>query len=123
MSPFKPGVEPRIRNFVTGATRDVEANKLDYEAFFAPLVLERRAQYMQKHRKQADGSLRAGDNWQKGMPRAVYMSSLVRHVMDLWREWRSEKHVDLMAELLCAVMFNAEGLLLELLLEREAGDG
>ena len=58
-----------MRNFDTGATRDVDTNKLDFEGFLSPVVLERYAEYMHKNRVQADGNLRDSDNWQKGIPK------------------------------------------------------
>jgi hypothetical protein len=112
-----------MRKFDTGATRDTDDGKLKYEGFFSPQVLKRRAEYMHEHRIQADGELRPPDNWQKGMPLEAYMDSLLRHTVDLWilhRQLSSEaglwtgtlKDIE---NLLCAVMFNAEGYLYELL--------
>jgi hypothetical protein len=102
-----------MRQFDTGATRDDDTHKLDFEGFLDPFVLERFAQYMHQHRIQADGSLRAADNWQKGIPTASYMSSLIRHVMEVWRDYRRHnKSLSLVGvEALCAVMFNAMGLI------------
>ena len=54
-----------IRKFETGATRDTDEGKLDFEGFFSPIVMERFAEYMNKHRRQSDGQLRDSDNWQK----------------------------------------------------------
>lgn len=108
-----------MREFETGATRDSDNGKLDYEGFFSPFVLERRAQYMHKHRYQSDGTLRDSDNWQKGMPTEEYMKSMFRHFMEAWTIHRT--HVDdgydkkALQEALCAVMFNCEGYLHELL--------
>lgn len=102
-----------MRQFDTGATRDDDTHKLDFEGFLDPFVLERFAQYMHQHRIQADGSLRASDNWQKGIPTASYMSSLLRHVMEVWRDYRRHnKSLTLVGvEALCAVLFNAMGLI------------
>lgn len=116
---------PLIREFTTGATRNTDEGKLDYEGFLSPLVLERYAQYMDSHRKQADGVLRDSDNWQKGMPRAAYMKSLWRHFMDVWTLWRSPEPRlvgpawNTMQDALCAVLFNVMGLLHELLIGRD----
>src|SRR5271157_1815692 len=74
-----------MRTFDTGATRSAEADKLDYDGFLSPLVLERYAQYLNKHRVQADGKLRDSDNWQKGMPKSAYMKSAWRHFISLWK--------------------------------------
>lgn len=109
------------RQFTSGATRDTDKNKLDYEAFLSPAVLERYAEYMHKHRLQPDGLLRDGDNWQKGIPLEVYRKSLVRHVFQLWGNWRGNVVHDERGtvvehdEALCAVIFNAMGMLHETL--------
>jgi len=103
-----------MRTFNTGATRDTDNGKLCYEGFLSPLVLERYAQYMHRNRKQPDGQLRAPDNWQRGIPQAVYADSMIRHVFDFWlvhRGWRPRKALE---DLLCAIMFNAMGYLHEL---------
>lgn len=107
-----------IRRFDTGATRDTDEGKLDYEGFLSPLVLTRFAEYMHKHRKQSDGSLRASDNWQKGIPIEAYMKSMWRHFVDVWRVHRSLPAHDL-EESLCALMFNVQGYLHELLKRAE----
>lgn len=74
----------KIRKFETGATRDTEGEKLDYEGFFSPLALHAYAKYLHKHRLQSDGTYRDSDNWQKGISLDVYMKSICRHQMDLW---------------------------------------
>ena len=68
-----------MRKFDSGATRDIVEDKFDFEGFLSPLVLNRYAEYMNKHRKQSDGNLRDSDNWQKGIPMKVYMKSGFRH--------------------------------------------
>jgi len=111
-----------MRQFKTGATRDEDQDKLDYEGFLSPLVLERFAEYMHENRKMADGSLRASDNWQRGIPMDAYMKSLWRHFMDVWKMHREHPAVDRktgrpigLDEALCGVLFNAMGMLHELL--------
>lgn len=101
-----------MRQFDTGATRDTDENKLDYEGFLSPLVLEAFARYMHENRVQADGGLRASDNWQKGIPREAYMKSGWRHFME-W--WHSHRAADVVArrEALCALLFNVMGYLYE----------
>ena len=110
----------QIRTFQTGATRNIDNNKYDYEGFISPAVEHRFAQYMHSHRKQKDGSIRASDNWQKGIPEDVYMKSLIRHIMDLWLLYRGGKPIDPdtggvsnKQDLLCAIKFNVNGLLFE----------
>lgn len=74
-----------VEKFETGATRHSDADKPDYEGFLSPLVIESYGKYMHTHRKQADGSLRDSDNWQKGIPTAKYMKSLWRHLFAAWK--------------------------------------
>ena len=102
----------RYRQFDSGATRDTEEGKLDYSGFLSPVVLERFAQYMHKHRVRGDGSVRDADDWKKGMPDDVYLKSLLRHVMDVWKAILEEgtPNEDI-EEALCAVIFNAQGIL------------
>ncbi len=56
-----------MRNFETGATRNLCDDKLAYEGFNSPLVMKRFAEYMHLHRKQADGGP-AIDVLMKGNP-------------------------------------------------------
>ncbi len=114
--------EETMREFDTGATRNTDTDKLDFEGFFSPLVFKRCAEYLNKHRVQADGKLRDSDNWQKGIPFIVYMKSLWRHFLDMWTAHRLSsdkprtKHDDEdFEEAICAVIFNASGYLHELL--------
>ena len=99
-----------MRKFDTGATRNTEEGKLDFEGFLSPIALERFAQYMHNHRKQADGSVRASDNWQKGIPIDVYMKSAWRHFFAVWKGYRNN---NISMEDLCALMFNIQGILHE----------
>jgi hypothetical protein len=109
----------KIRTFETGATRDTDEGKLDYDGFLSPLVLQRFAEYMNKHRKQSDGSLRTSDNWKKGITKDAYMKSAWRHFMDWWSEHQKLPSRDGMEEAICALMFNCMGYLHETLKENE----
>lgn len=103
-----------MRTFDTGATRDSDKDKFDYEGFLSPIALERYAEYMHENRKQSDGKMRDSDNWQKGIPREQYMKSLFRHFMDLWIIHRGWKRQCIgIEDALCAVIFNAMGMLHE----------
>ena len=109
-----------MRTFAGGATRNKSDNKFAYEGFVSPHAIHAYGAYMHKHRKQADGTLRAPDNWQRGIPTEAYMDSLVRHVMDLWLLHRGGTPVDPDSkepcnkkELLCAILFNVQGMLHE----------
>lgn len=120
-----PVPTPLIRKFETGATRDTDQNKLDYEGFLSPLTLERYARYMHKHRVQADGTIRASDNWAKGMPRREYLKSMWRHFMDLvliMRGYSDRATNPDLEDVLCACFFNIHGLLHEVLLGRRVGE-
>jgi hypothetical protein len=111
-----------MRRFKTGATRDNDICKLDYEGFFSPAVMKRYAEYLNKHRRQADGKLRESDNWQLGIPKDAYMKSLLRHIMDVWGEHRGYNSENGIEDALCAVMFNAMGYLFEIVKERDKHD-
>jgi len=107
-----------MRKFKTGATRDKEDGKLDYEGFLSPEVLRRYAEYMNSHRVQADGTYRDSDNWQKGIPQSAYFKSAWRHFMDWWTGHRG--YTNELEEALCALIFNAQGYLHELLDVKES---
>jgi len=100
-----------VRTFDTGATRDDDNEKLDYEGFLSPAVLRRFAEYMHEHRRQSDGKMRPSDNWQKGIPLDAYMKSMWRHFVEAWTAHRSgDKNKE---ECLCALLFNVMGYLHE----------
>lgn len=111
----------KMQTFGTGATRNDDKAKFDFEGFLHPEALHAYGEYMHSHRKQRDGSIRDSDNWQKGIPFRKYAKSLVRHVFDLWRMERGfsainpdtgQQHTK--QELCCAIVFNALGYLKEL---------
>ena len=115
-----------MRNFETGATRDNEEGKLDFEGFISPLTTRRFAEYMHSHRKQADGKLRASDNWQKGIPIDAYAKSLARHVEDFKLHHRGHPHLATDKDyqnVLCAILFNINGLLFEDIKRNDTGRG
>lgn len=113
----------QIRQFASGATRDTDNGKLDFEGFLSPLVVRRYGEYMHGHRKLPDGSLRDSDNWQRGIPRPVYVKSLWRHFWDVWALHRQggRRAMRLIEVALCAVIFNASGYLHTLLADRRYG--
>lgn len=109
-----------MRTFETGATRDSEEGKLDFEGFLSPLALEAFAEYMNVHRKQADGGLRASDNWQRGMGMDVFMKSAWRHFFSWWKIHRGwpvtderDGHSVTVDEAICGLLFNCFGYLHE----------
>jgi len=110
-----------VRKFKSGATRNDNKDKIDFEGFLSPLVIEAYGKYMHRHRLQADGKLRDSDNWQKGIPKDAYMKSSFRHFMDVWllhRGFSKNIKVD-MIEALCALFFNIQGYLFEILKEKK----
>jgi hypothetical protein len=110
--------DPVIRTFSTGATRDVDQDKLDFEGFLSPLVLQRYAEYMHANRVQPDGNLRDSDNWQKGIPKDAYMKSGWRHFVEWWSGHRTYTGYGPLETALCALLFNVMGYLHETLKAR-----
>lgn len=106
-----------IRTFDTGATRDTDEGKFDYEGFISPLVLECYAEYMHDNREQSDGNKRDSDNWQRGIPRQAYMKSGWRHFFDWWKLHRGYNARETIKVALCGLLFNVMGYLHTLLAE------
>jgi hypothetical protein len=117
-----PGPSPSSksgRDFDTGAYRDTEEGKLDFEGFLSPVVLQAYAEYMNKNRLQSNNVLRDSDNWQKGIPIPVYMKSMWRHFFDVWCNHRGVPAKDKLKESLCALLFNVMGMLHEIIKEEK----
>jgi hypothetical protein len=121
------GREVAMRKFETGATRDTEDGKIVPSGFLSAAARLRFCTYMHKHRVQADGSLRDADNWKKGIPQRAYFESLVRHVLDLelfvegdFSVYPREQHT--LDDVLCSIIFNAQGLLHERMIGRDVGE-
>lgn len=119
---IKEPTKSNVRKFASGATRDTDEGKLDYEGFLSPAVLERYARFMHKHRVQPDGNLRDSDNWQKGIPQEQYMKSMFRHFMEVWSNHRTTRALppshspptqEAFEDALCALLFNVMGYLFE----------
>lgn len=117
--PISGLTEPRV--FETGATRDGETGKLEYFGFVSPIALKRYCEYMHSHRTQSDGKLRSSRNWRKGIPLEAYEESLGRHVVDtvLHLEGFSGEASEPLEEAICGIIFNAMGLLHEIVLKRK----
>lgn len=123
--PAKQEDQPLLRQFSSGATRNLDNNKYDYEGFLSPLVIEAFGKYMHSHRLQKDGKMRDSSNWKKGIPDEVYMKSMWRHFFDVWKLYSGHEvlspedgHSVDREEALCAVLFNVQGMLHELLKEQ-----
>ena len=103
-----------MRQFESGATRDGDDDKLDFDGFLSPSVMQRYAEYLHEHRRQADGEMRDSDNWQKGIPLNVYMKSAWRHFFLWWKLHRAMvrgNYVDAkeLEDTIMALLFNAQG--------------
>lgn len=118
-----PNAAPAVRAFETGATRSGDAGRYDPEGFLSPIAIERYCVYMQKNQLQPDGSIRTSDNWQKGLPKETYVKGLWRHMLHLWTRFRGYPVQDPKAatdieEDLCALLFNVQGMLHEVVKAR-----
>jgi len=103
--------------FPSGAYRDGQEGKLDYEGHISPLALQAYAEYMHNARYRPDGTVRESDNWQLGIPISSYVKSLLRHVMDVWLWQRGGNNEEPIKAALCGTIFNAMGMLHELVKE------
>lgn len=103
-----------VRQFDTGATRDLDDTKPDYEGFLSPLVIEAFGVYMTFNRHTAAG-LRDSDNWQKGIPLAQYMKSGLRHAIEWWKAHRGFPTKEGIIWACLGLLFNVQGYLHEYL--------
>ena len=109
-----------MKKFESGATRSVEGGRPSYVRALSPIVLKMYVEYLGRHRKQADGTMRDWDNWKGGMPKARYLDGLGRHNMNVWLLMHGfsaeDNHGPVTLEnSLYGVMFNSMGMLHELL--------
>lgn len=111
----------KIRKWKTGADRDIDEGKLDFEGFLNPVVLEIYAKYMNKHQTRKDGTLRESDNWQNLFGEEhfdVCMKSALRHIHAWWKEHRGYKSQEGIEDAICGVLFNAQAYLLKLIKDK-----
>lgn len=101
----------KMLGFDTGATRNRKEDEIKFEGFLSPLALLMYGEYMHKHRFTADGTTRAADNWQNGIPLDSYMDSMLRHVMDVWLIHRGHRELarESLKEALSGLFFNVQG--------------
>lgn len=103
-----------MRTFSSGATRDNDDTKHDLEGFLDPMVLRVFAEYMTRHRRQANGKLRDSDNWKNGIPLEAYMKSGWRHFHDWWLEHRGYESREGLNDAMCGLLFNVMGYIYEI---------
>jgi nucleoside 2-deoxyribosyltransferase len=116
---FPPDLTTRTltRAFESGAIRDTDERKHDYEGFLSIAALRAYGEYMHQHRHLNSGDLRASDNWQQGFPVDVLVKSALRHMFDVWELHRVGKATDFdgrpveLTNALCGVLFNVFALL------------
>lgn len=109
------------RTFDTGAIRDVDTSKVNVMGHISPLVTKRYCQFLHDCRTLKDGTRRDAENWKLGMTKTAWLESLVRHMEDvklIADGYPDEANTPDMEKALCAVLFNTQGLLYELLRER-----
>lgn len=106
-----------LREFGKGATRNNDAGQVDYEGHLSPLVVEWLGKYFDSHRRLPDGTLRASDNWQLGIPLDSFMKSGWRHFLTWWLGHRGQKSRDETLAALGSLFFNVQGYLHEMLKE------
>ena len=96
------------RKFSTGAVRDVVDEKLRFNMYNSPLVEYRFAKYMLANaKKYGEG------NWKKGIPKEVYLESLLRHVMALWLKEECGIDDGTSSDHASGVRFNIDGFMQE----------
>jgi len=100
------------RTFDTGANRNSDEGKHDIEGFNNPMVDEIFNSYMYKHSKLEDGTIRQGDNWQKGIPHEELLKSLLRHTQAVMLYMRGYETEESIQDSLCGVRFNTSALML-----------
>jgi len=113
-APFTAAEARKMREFDSGANRDNDDGKLDFDGFFSPAALESFAQYMHTHRQTTYG-YRDSDNWQRGIPLEEYRKSAFRHFFSFWKHSRLNPHDPGLEDDLCGLWFNVQGYLHELL--------
>lgn len=102
------------REFPSGATRDTALGKIDPARYLHPATILMYARYMNEKEIMSDGSRRAGDNWQRGIPPEELRSSLARHHLDVDLHLKgcgkdAEESLD---RALCGALFNTLALML-----------
>ena len=108
----------KLREFETGAIRDLNDDKFDYKGFVSWRALQHFAAYMHENRTLPDGSKRSADNWKKGIPLASYEESMTRHVVEFLQCLERDDREGAL-DIAPAIWFNLQGWMHEMLKEGE----
>lgn len=97
-----------IRNFKTGAKRDVDNGKPNFVESISWLAWGRFAKYMKM------AAVKYGEgNWIKGIPLEEYEKSLMRHIHKYFSNKYNGDRQELDIDHLSAAMFNLQGIIHE----------
>jgi hypothetical protein len=113
-----------LRMSESGAIRNSDVGKINYQGALSPLILEAYGKYIEKHSLLPDGTRRNNKNWQKlfGTPeehRQVCIESAWRHFIDVLMEHDGYDSRDGIDEALGGLMFNVQAYWFSLLIERK----
>lgn len=97
-----------VRQFDTGAKRDVDDEKEDYIESFSWLVLRRFAFYMKSFEKKYGRG-----NWKKGIPIEEYEKSTMRHMQKYLANKYDNAKLEPEVDHLAAAIFNIQGIMHE----------
>lgn len=111
-----------LRKSDTGAIRNSDVDKINYQGALSPLVLEAYGAYIQKHSLLPDGTRRNNKNWQNLFGtheehRQVCIESAWRHFLDVLMEHDGYESRDGIDEALGGLMFNIQAYWFSLLKE------
>lgn len=106
-----------LRLFATGANRNLDTGKLDFDGFLHPAFIEAFGTYMHFNRHLENGDLRDSDNWQKGIPTDVCRKSMWRHFLDAWKALRGHTVQENIIWALMGLAFNVQCITVNLLKE------
>lgn len=102
------GTKDDVTTFETGAVRGTQEGKPDFVSTISWTAFNRYARYMTKQ-----GEKYGGGTFKKGIPAESYERSLVRHVDKYMRNKYENGKDELETDHLCAILFNAFGLIHE----------
>lgn len=113
-----------LRISESGAIRNSDIGKINYQGALSPLILEAYGKYIEKHSLLPDGTRRNNKNWQNlfGTPeehRQVCIESAWRHFIDLLMEHDGYESRDGIDEALGGLMFNIQAYWFSFLIERK----